>query len=400
MDERDRFSIGPDRFSVGLEDAPRPAPAGPPPVAPTGPIAQSVVLGFRALYIAMVLLALFWATTGVREIASDSQVIVRRFGRIVRAQQTGLLVAWPRPIEQVQILPGPERQLTQDVSVLLAPSDKYQAIVGTTSQDTAGSDVVAPQRAGAYLTGDGNVVLLTASLIYRINDPIAYALEETHVGPALDRLFRATAVRITAGRNLNDFLVVQTNDQSDNGQAIIALRSEVRDSLLKVMNDRLQALDAAGAQLGVEVEQINLTPSLPPDAKAAFDQVLVATQAADRGVAMARTDAELRRQQANTQADQLVSAAQAKATEIVSKASVDTASILALVHDERTLQSRDSLLLREYRSRVANIMNSTGRVTLVDPRSGVRVVLPAQQAAQQPGEQQGQQPAQQSGKQP
>ena len=251
--------------------------------------------------------------------------------------------------------------------MLLPPSDKYRAVVGD------GQGV-----AGAYLTGDGNVVLLTANLLYRINDPIAYALEEPHVTPALDRLFRATAVRITAGRNLNDFLVVQTADQSDNGQAIVALRAEVRDSLLKEVNDRLHALDAAGSQLGVEVEQINLTPSLPPDAKAAFDQVLVAKQAADRGVAMARTDAERQRQQAETQAEQVVSAAQATAQEIVSKASVDTAGISALERDESTPQSRGSLLLREYRARVANIMG-TGRVTLVDPRSGVRVVLPGEQ---------------------
>ena len=38
-----------------------------------------------------------------------------------------------------------------------------------------------PQNASAYLTGDGNVVLLNATLIYRINDPIAYALSQTHV---------------------------------------------------------------------------------------------------------------------------------------------------------------------------------------------------------------------------
>jgi regulator of protease activity HflC (stomatin/prohibitin superfamily) len=337
------------------------------------------------------LILLFWATSSVREIPSDSQVVVRRFGRIVRAQQSGLLVAWPRPIEQVQMLPGPARQLSQDVSMLLAPSDKYQAEVGAASQGTPA--------AGAYLTGDGNVVLLSASLIYRINDPIAYALQEDHVGRALDRLFRATAVRITAGRNLNDFLVVQTNAaQSDNGQGLIALRSEVRESLLRTMNDRLHALDAAGAEMGVEIAQINLTPSLPPDAKAAFDQVLVASQAADRGVAMARTDAERRRQQANSEAEHLVSDAQATAKEIVSKASVDTASILALEQDERTFQSRDSLLLREYRARMANI-TGTGRVTLVDPKSGVRVVLPGN-----PGNQENQLPGNQlprnQGKQP
>ncbi len=201
----------PDRLPDSLENAPRTVPGGPPPEPPPGPIAQSIVVGFRALYVGAVLLALFWATSSVREIAPDRQVVVRRFGRIVRTQPAGLVMAWPRPIEHVQILPGPERQLSHDVSVLLSPSTSYDAVVGAYGQGTTG--------AGAYLTGDGNVVLLTANLIYRINDPIAYALEESHVDPALDRLFRTTAVRIAAGRYLNDFLVTNT-DPSNNGQGV------------------------------------------------------------------------------------------------------------------------------------------------------------------------------------
>jgi regulator of protease activity HflC (stomatin/prohibitin superfamily) len=373
------------RIPVGF-DNPTPVPEGPPPVPPPGPIAQSVAVGFKAMYVAAALLLLFWATNNIRQIPSDSQAVVRRFGRIVRAQESGLLVAWPRPVEQVQILPGPGRQLSQDVSALLAPSDKYQTVIGGTmpvstagaTPAPAGGQAATGVRPGEYLTGDGNVVLLTASLIYRITDPIPYALEDTHVGPALDRLFRATAVHTTAGRNLNDFLVVQTADQSATGQNLVALRSEVRESFLKTMNDRLHGLEG-GADLGVEVEQINLTPSLPPEAKTAFDQVLVATQAADRGVAQARTDAERRRQQANSEAERLVSGAQATATETVTKASVDTATITALVSDQRNTASRSSLLLREYRARVANIMDRTGRVTLVDPKGGVRVILPGKQ---------------------
>jgi regulator of protease activity HflC (stomatin/prohibitin superfamily) len=371
------------RIPVGLEN---PVAEGPPPVPPPGPIAQSVAVGFKAMYIAAGLLLLFWATNNIRQIPSDSQAVVRRFGRIVRAQESGLLVAWPRPVEQVQILPGPGRQLSQDVSALLAPSDKYQAVIGGSVPASTAGATPAPSagqaatgvRPGEYLTGDGNVVLLTASLIYRITDPIAYALEDTHVGPALDRLFRATAVHTTAGRNLNDFMVVQTADQSASGQNLVALRSEVRESFLKTMNDRLHGLEG-GADLGVEVEQINLTPSRPPEAKTAFDQVLVATQAADRGVAQARTDAERRRQQANSEAERLVSGAQATAKETVTKASVDTATIMALVSDQRNTASRSSLLLREYRARVANIMDRTGRVTLVDPKGGVRVILPGKQ---------------------
>jgi len=358
---------------------PEPAgPAGPPPPPPPGPIAQSVAIGFRAVYVASLLLLVLWLGTNVREIAPDTQAVVLRFGRIVGAQQAGLLLALPRPIDQVRLLPGPDRQLSQDVSVLPAESDKAAALVG--SADLAQSP---PKNVAPYLTGDGNVVLLNATLIYRINDPMAFTLAETHVAAALDRMFRTTAVRVAAGRNLNDFLVVQTNaaqgagaDASD--QVITALRGEVRTSLLDSMNARLAQLAAAGASLGVEVQRIDTTAWLPPEAKSAFDSVLVATQAADRELAMARTDAERRRQEAERERDRLLAAAQATAQESVSNAHVDTASIVAL-ESEATPQTRGSLLDRIYRDEVADIMNRVGTVTLVDPQGGIQLWLPGKQ---------------------
>ncbi len=345
-------------------------PVGPPPPPPPGPIAQSVAIGFRAVYLAGALLLAIWLTSNIREIASDSQAVVMRFGRIVRAQQSGLLLAWPRPIEKVELLPGPERQLSQEVATLPPWSERSQELVGP-----FGSDQAIPQTISAYLTGDGNVVLLNATLIYRINDPIAYALEQTHVAPALDRLFRATTVRITAGRLLDDFLVVQNVNPQSTDQAVIARRAEVRASLLDSMNARLQALAAAGAPLGIEIERIDMTGYLPPEAKKAFDAVLLDTEAADRNVAEARTDAERRRQAANRERDQLLSAAQATATELVSQANVDTARILALAREE-TPQTRKSLLLREYRTDVSRILNSVGSAVLIDPKTGGSFVLP------------------------
>lgn len=347
---------------------PAPDPQGPPPPPPPGPIAQSVAIGFRTIYIVGVLLMIWWLTSNVREIASDSQAVVLRFGRIVRAQEAGLLIAWPRPIEQVQMLPGPERQLTLEIVPLEAASEKSQTLVGP-----FGTGQYIPTNASAYLTGDNNVVLLNATLFYRISDPVAYALSQAHVQAALNRLFRATTVRITASRVLNDFLVVQASNSS--AGAVLALRGEVRSSLIQSTNARLHALADAGASLGVEVERIDMTAWLPPEAKSAFDAVLVASQAADRGVAVARTDAERRRQESNRLHDQLLAGAQATAQELVSGAGTNTAGILALEHEE-TPQTRSSLLLREYRTKVSDIMNQVGSATLVDAQGGARVMLP------------------------
>jgi regulator of protease activity HflC (stomatin/prohibitin superfamily) len=223
--------------------------------------------------------------------------------------------------------------------------------------------------------------LLNATLFYRISDPVAFALSESHVAAALDREFRATAVRVTASRNLNDFLVVQNaagGATEADAQAITALRSEVRSSMLASTNARVQQLAAAGSALGIEVQRIDMTAWLPPEAKTAFDAVLTATQAADRGVAMARTDAERRRQGAENESNRLLSAAEATAKERVANAHVDTANILAIEHEE-TPQTRASLLLQAYRADVADIMNRVGSVTLIDPQSGARFVLPGKQ---------------------
>jgi len=355
----------------GHHAPPAPQPEGPSPAPPPGPISQSVAIGFRAVYIAMALLGVLWLASNFREIAPDSQAVVLRFGRIVRAQQAGLLIAWPRPIEQVRLLPGPDRQLSQEVTALPPESAAAATLVSGT-----GESGTLPRGLAAYLTGDGNVMLLNATLIYRIADPMGYTLSQSHVAPALDRLFRAATVRLTAGRNLNDFLAVANGSPAGgNAPGTVALRSEVRGALLDLVNARLRELAQAGASLGVEVQRIDMTAWLPPQAKVAFDAVLTATQAADRGVAVASTDAEHRKQEANQERDRLLAAAQATAQELVSGAGVDTARILALEHEE-TPQTRNSILLREYRAGVSSIMGRVGSETVIDPQGGVRFVLP------------------------
>jgi len=341
-------------------------------VPPPGPITQAVTIGFRAIYAATLLLALVWLASNVREIGADSRAVVLHFGRIARTQDSGLLLAWPRPLEQVRLLPGPERQLSQPVAAL-APIEGI-----TTAAKDAGSPAEAsmPASASPYLTADSNVVLLDATLIYRITDPRAYLLSETHVAPALDRLFRAAATQVVARWTLNDFLVVDPNEENgQGGQAISAKRAAVRDDLLREVNSRLQRLASGEAPLGVAVDRIDMTAWLPPEAKVAFDAVLTATQRADQQVAAARTDAERRRQGAQREGDRMLSAAEATANELVVAATVDTAKITA-IEKEETAQTRPGLLLRSYQAYVSDIMGRIGSANLVGPNSGARFVLP------------------------
>ena len=120
-----------------------------------GPLAQSIDIGFRAARVAIAILALGWATMNVREVPPDIQAVVTRLGAIDRVQQAGLVVAWPRPFERVLLVAGPVQQMTQHVEA------NASAALGL---DEMVSKSEAPKSAHGYLTGDGGVVLIDATL--------------------------------------------------------------------------------------------------------------------------------------------------------------------------------------------------------------------------------------------
>jgi regulator of protease activity HflC (stomatin/prohibitin superfamily) len=350
---------------------------GPPPAAPPGAIVQSAAIGFRVVYLATLLLAVVWLFSNFRVISSDSQAVVLEFGRVVRTQKAGLLPAWPRPIEQVRMLPGSARLLSRQVAA-------QQPVGGIIAASAEANSQGLPPTATPYLTGDNKVVMLDATLSYRITDPVAYVLSESHVAPALDRLFRAVATQVAAGQTLNDFLVVQNVTGATEEQAVDAARARVRDRLKDGVNARLQGLQAKGVSLGVELDRIDWTAALPPKAKLAFDSVPVASQKADQAIAAANTSAELRKQGADQEADRLVSAAQAVAAERTVAATVDTTSIVAI--ERAAGGARNGLAEQAYRNQIGGALAKAGNVVVVDPNSGRRLMMntPARPTAPPP----------------
>lgn len=330
-----------------------------------GPIVQSLAIGMRAVWLATALLALVWLASGIRQVPPDRSAVVYRFGRIMRVAPPGLLLAWPSPVETVELIPGAERQLSLHVSPVPRAAGLDDAV------DRA--DHTRPEgNAGSYLTGDGGVVLLDAALAFRINDPVAFVLAQMHVPAALDRLFRDAAVTVAARHRLDDFLVTEAGSAARPDAA--SARQAVRDELAAVMNRRLAALALAGGGLGIEIMRIDLTATLPPPAKRAYDAVLSATQRADQALARARTDAERIRQQAARERDRLLATAHAQAAERVGAARTDTARIAALAAQEDPAHPAD-LLARVWRERIAQVLHQVGQVTAVDERGGMRLIL-------------------------
>ncbi|PCE28740.1 hypothetical protein BWP39_00690 [Paraburkholderia acidicola] len=360
-----------------------------------GPGAQAVRVAFWFIAAITVLAACMWAASNIRRIPADSRAVVTRFGAFVRTQDAGLLMAWPRPFENVRLIPGSARVLEQRITSLerdprakafdptaaelAAPATPLAASAGHVLDEASLLDrkpVLSDALAGSgyVLTGDNGIVQLSATLYYRVVDPYAYVLQTERLDAALERIVAAAVVEVTAARNLDAILVARPERLSVDAQ-MAAKRERLRSDIAQAVQRHLDALTAEHAGLGIEVARMDVQATFPATAVDAFNAVLTSLQTADRNIAEARTAAETIRQNAQQTADQTLQNAQANATERVGTAQAETTTILQL---ETPLDSdRDpGLLARAYRDRIQQILSKAGHVTTIDPHDASNLVLP------------------------
>src|ERR1700691_3173851 len=287
-----------------------------------GAWAQAAQLAFRFLFLVVFVLAVGWAISNCRQVPPDSRAIVLRFGTVVRQARAGLLLALPQPFERVIILPSADRQIQFQIDAFQGAGAGSEALAVSISTN-------ARDNAGILLTGDMSLVHLSATLFYQITDANAYVLSSEHVAPALARLFTASAVSVAAKRDLDTILVArpERNSASD---AFRLGRESLRSDLMNEVNRRLSDLAGQGASLGISISRVDLLPSIPAEAKAAFDSVLYAMQNAETAIAQARTQAELLTQRSNQGRDRILTDAQALAQERITQARTRTDAISAL----------------------------------------------------------------------
>ena len=333
-----------------------------------GAWAQAAQLAFRFLFLVVFVLAVGWAISNCRQVPPDSRAIVLRFGTVVRQARAGLLLALPQPFERVIILPSADRQIQFQI-------DAFQG-AGAAEQSSPVSISTNPRdNAGILLTGDMSLVHLSATLFYQISDANAYVLSSEHVAPALARLFTASAVTVAARRDLDTMLVArpERNSASD---AFRLGRESLRSDLMNEVNRRLADLASQGASLGIAVSRVDLVPSIPAEAKAAFDSVLYAMQNAETAIAQARTQAELLTQRSNQGRDRFLTDAQALAQERITQARTRTDAISALSANREGL-SGEMLERQLYQEQIGKILAQAARVYSADAQGAARLIVPA-----------------------
>ena len=336
----------------------------------SSPWQQAGRLAFLGLYAVTVFAAVAWGFSNVRQIDPQNRAVVLRMGALDRIQNAGLLWAWPKPFEQVVIVPAADRVSERRIENLLRSDVALQAD-RKASFATPVSDALAGS--GYLLTGDAGVVQLDVRVFYNVTEPYAFVLQGEHVLPALDRLVTRSAVALSAARDLDTILVARPELIGSDSQAA-ERRERLRGDLVQGINQQLASLSATGGGIGLQVVRVDVQSSLPGPAVNAFNAVLTASQHAEQAVAAARNEAAKVTQSATQQADRSVEQAQAQASERLAKAQADTSTIINLAKVQQA--GNDSgLMLRLYRERMPKILGQAGSVTSVDPNDDSRLII-------------------------
>jgi regulator of protease activity HflC (stomatin/prohibitin superfamily) len=347
---------------------------------------QAGGLVFLAVYVVALLAALAWLKSNVREIPPQSRAIVVRFGALNRVQNAGLLLALPRPFEEVILLPSEETIIEQDMKVQRpAPQAPQAPPPPPTGEDEEEAAAPPPQASapalsddatasiGNRLTGDAGVVQMDVTVFYTVVDPYEYVLEKAHIAAALDRLASRSVVRACASRDVDAILVARPELIGVSNE-LAEQRERLRGEVMQDINLALAQLHAAGAGLGIELRRVDLIASLHPDTVDAFNSVLTASQQALQTIADARTESERLVQSATEDADRTLETAKANASERLAKAQADTADVLQLA-DAIKSGLDAGLLPRIYRERIAAVLSKTTSLTVVNPGDDAHLII-------------------------
>jgi membrane protease subunit HflK len=300
-------------------------------------------------------MAVLYALSGITVVRADEVAVILRWGRLVgetRALQEhgpGLLVALPRPIDQVVRVP-----IKRVWEVPIETLSGTAAITTTTSLN--------PVTQGYAVTGDQNIVHTNVIARYRVRD----AAEWAFYGANADDILR---VEVTAA------LV-----RSIGEMGVDRLLSDGRKDLVTVTARRTQAgLDSARS--GLELSSLELIDLAPPVALAyAFDAVQSAYIGAETKKQQAAAYAATVVPQAQAQANAAVQNARGSADGELARAKGDADAFLALSREYRA----NPAVVRErlYRDAIERAIGSAGSVRWVPPPvggkyTGFRITLTA-----------------------
>ena len=294
-------------------------------------------MGRYLLLLSAVVFLVWTCATSLTRVQPGERAVIRRFGRILDTKpDQGLYIGWPWGVERVDLVRvGKDRQVN----------------VGFMNTEEKDAEVVP---IGQMLTGDHNLVNVQAEVKYKVREAEVekFLLHEDRIDALIARSAESFFAEWIAARRVDDVLV--------RGKAV--LPGIVRDRL----QDRLAEYD-----LGVDIEQVNITSLFPPEqVKDVFKQLQEAETGIGTRVNQAEQEAANNKGRAKAKQFSMIRSANAYAGEELVKANAEAASFRRRLEQYRTLSRTDPDYLNaiwlDDMTRLYALMRQTGRIDLLD----------------------------------
>ncbi len=216
---------------------------------PAPVVFQGLDAGLRMFrWVILVLLVLF-LVSGFKNVTTGNVGLLLRFGRLTGAspaeqiKQPGLVTALPYPVDQLLLVPGPDREGEVTIDEVWKPID-----------DVIAQNKINPVVEGYCLTADQNIVQAKLVAKYRISDPIRFRLAMKDPEGILHDTVLAALTQTVGSWKVNDVLRLQRGGEEGAGGM---------ESLAGVVNrraqERLDELDC-----GMEISALEFKEIHPP----------------------------------------------------------------------------------------------------------------------------------------
>jgi modulator of FtsH protease HflK len=254
-------------------------------------LAEALRSSFAIVKIVMLLMVITFFASGFFQVGPQEKAVILRFGKPVGEEQKTLLTAglhwsFPYPIDEVVKIPITEQQ------IVLSTVGWYFT---TPEQELSGEEIPSgaslnPAIDGYVITADRNIIHTRATLRYHIDDPIRYVFSFAAASNTVQNMLN-NALLFTAARfNVDDILLNRVD--------------EFREAVQQRVTDLAEA-----EQLGIVIEQCEITSIAPRQLKNVFDQVTEARENRNKLLIEAQSYTNRILSQASAQAVSMTNAA-------------------------------------------------------------------------------------------
>ena len=288
--------------------------------ARTRALTEALQSSFKVVRVIMVILAVVFLGSGITRVESGKKAIHLQFGKYVDTLDSGLVWAWPNPIDKiVEILVDESTEITSDVGYRTADEKEPQASMS-----------FQPTYDGYTLSGDGNVLHIKAEMTFSLDETKGGAIKEYKFGFSDIDLF------------LKSILDNAVYHASASRSAIDAFTNpdELGDAIERRVEKTIRK-NSKDLQL-----KINLTTpkvKVPEDVKPAFDAFLKVQQENEQKLATAKADAESTKLNALGQAKVIEGAGQTAANTLLTSVQAEAKAFSA----QRSYYEENPLLFEQ-----------------------------------------------------